>query len=188
MDQDQDQNQQIQVMDQDQDQNQQLDVTDPQEELREWSPPFFDFGFNITKQGLACVPQELLDAECSKLYIEFLLQFLEPETEGPESEKIPVTAHTVLKADFMTPLGHYKGVRIAMDLDRQALCEESGVLGVKFRTYSGKTTSSIRTFAFPVIGSVTIGQMLETMTSKKMEHFEFDYDDDDHIHGCSDFM
>lgn len=176
----------IQAMDQDQDQ--QLDVTVDQEELREWSPPLTDSGFNLTTHGLECIPQELLDVECSKLYIEFLLQFMEPATEGPDSDNIAVTTHTVLKADFVTPHDQYKGVRIAMNLDTRDFYPELGVLGVQFRTYSGKTTSSIRTFVFPLHGSVKVGQILEAITSKRMQHFSFDYDANDKTCGCKNFF
>ncbi|KAI1658336.1 hypothetical protein F4813DRAFT_356500, partial [Daldinia decipiens] len=167
-------------MDQDQDQKPNVAVHQ-EEEFREWSPPLTDFGFNLTRSNLHCIPQDLLDVGCSKLYIEFLLQFMEPGTEGPDSDNIAVTTHTVMKADFVTPHDQYKGVRIAMNLDSQEHCPELGVLGVKFRTYSGRTTSSMRTFVFALHDSVKVGQLLEAMTSNNMQYFLFDYDANDKI-------
>ncbi|KAI1470925.1 uncharacterized protein F4812DRAFT_419478 [Daldinia caldariorum] len=143
--------------------------------------------FDLTANDPTVIPQHFLEARCSKLYIEFLTKLNEKELESFDTDD-EVTTHACLKVDFAAPVGKYMGFKATMDLELAGLHPRDGILITKLLPFFGTSRSSIRSFGFPLLGSVTMLQIVETMTSESLEYFRFNFNPKGNFCGCRDFV
>ncbi|KAI1807553.1 hypothetical protein F4811DRAFT_549630 [Daldinia bambusicola] len=142
--------------------------------------------FDLTVNDLTIIPEHFLEAQCSKLYIEFLTNINGNDLELLDTDD-EVNTHASLKVDFVEPVGEYMGFKATMELELAGARPRDGSLIVKLLPYFGTSISSIRSFSFGLRGSVTMLQIIDAMTSESLEHFRFGFDPDGDFCGCRDF-
>ncbi|OTB19729.1 hypothetical protein K445DRAFT_7759 [Daldinia sp. EC12] len=142
--------------------------------------------FDLTQNSLESIPREFLEAIPATFFIELLSNLEEDDLEylDPDDE---VFTHAAFKIDFATPVKQYKGIKVCMSLELTTRNAREGNLSANLVTYSGMTASSMRSYSFPIDQSITVRQVLEAITSKRLQYFKFGFDPSENYCGCRDF-
>ncbi|KAK6957970.1 hypothetical protein Daesc_000762 [Daldinia eschscholtzii] len=142
--------------------------------------------FDLAQNSLESIPREFLEAIPATFFIELLsileeddLEYLDPDDE--------VLTHASFKIDFATPVNGCKGIKVCMSLESVSTNTMEGNMTANLVTYSGMTQSSMRSYSFPIDQSITVRQVLETITNKGLQYFKFGMDLLGNFCGCRDF-
>ncbi|KAI0152102.1 hypothetical protein F4776DRAFT_600126 [Hypoxylon sp. NC0597] len=159
-------------------------------------PRTFDFpclSYNVNLRGLDGIPQELLDAVCENIYVEFM----PPSSHPVVAANAP--NHVFIKIDFTQPTeptGEFIGVRIGMMPDiSDPFARDSGFnsyasghLRVLLVSYKRPSRRSFRAFTSrPLIPTLTLRLVLGALTESELQYFDFDTHSGV-THGWRDFV
>lgn len=148
-------------------------------------------GYNLSDESTR-IYAELLSAHIEAIYVEFL------SMSSSDEEVTNLTKnHVVYKIDFAKPILGFEGARLAMDVSfdseyshgrdgREALFQQ-GRLNLKPVRYKGASMSSACTFQLSVMKGLTLGLLLSTLMSHRLQFFCFVIIRDRYF-GCRDFM